>query len=372
MIPFFPHPATRAFSITGLFLGLLCAPGICTPQQPAPTFDELAARASEARNQQDIPRAIQLYAQAEQVNPSWQEGWWYLGVLHYTANQFAEATEAFNHLLELTPRSVPALALRGLCEFETGSYDGSLRDLELAMSHGAAADPRNEQIIRFHLAQLLTRAGRFQEALDQYRYFTANRIDAPDLMVGISLAGMRTPSLAKDIPAENRGMFEAAGKAGYVYLSGDGDAADELFRALFARYPSAPNLHFFYGMLLFAKHPELAVEQFQCEIDVNPGSEEANALFAFASVIEGHFADAVGPARQAYATAPNMELAEIALGRALAETGDPGRGAELLQQVIARDPGNVEAHLGLLSIYSQSGNREELDREREICRELGS
>lgn len=125
-------------------------------------------------------------------------------------------------------------------------------------------------------------------------------------------------------------------------------------------------------MLVFARHPELAVEQFRRELLVNPDSDEANALFAFTSVIVGRFADALEPARRAYASAPGMELAQIALGRALAETGDLKRGAELLQQVIAHDPDNVEAHLGLLSIYSQTGNKEELNHEREICRRLAS
>jgi len=370
--PLFPRQSTRALSVAGLLIALFFAPRSCASQQSASTFDDLASAAAAARDQQNIPVAIQLYTQAEQLNPSWQEGWWYLGVLHYSSNQFAEAIGAFNHLLELAPRAVPALALRGLCEFETGTYDDSLRDLEIAAKHGAAADPRNEQIIRFHLAQLLTRASRFQDALEQYRYFATNHINAPDLMIGISLAGMRTPSLPKAVPAAERETLEAAGKAGYTFLSGDSDRAEDLFLQLFAQNPSAPNLHFFYGMLLFAKHPELAVEQFRRELLVNPTSDEANALFAFTSVTAGHFADALEPARLAYASAPDMELAQIALGRALAETGDLKRGAELLEQVISHDPDNVEAHLGLLSIYSHTGNKEELNHEREICRRLAS
>jgi Tfp pilus assembly protein PilF len=63
-------------------------------------------------------------------------------------------------------------------------------------------------------------------------------------------------------------------------------------------------------------------------------------------------------------------MAQVALGRALAETGDMKRGAELLNQAIQRDPSDLEAHLGLASIYSRSGNREEEARERKVCRDL--
>jgi tetratricopeptide (TPR) repeat protein len=92
------------------------------PVQQAPAqFDDLAARAAAARDQQNLPLAIELYTQAEQLKPDWQEGWWYLGVLQYSNNQFPGAIDAFTHLLQLVPTAVPAMALRGLCEFETGA-----------------------------------------------------------------------------------------------------------------------------------------------------------------------------------------------------------------------------------------------------------
>jgi tetratricopeptide (TPR) repeat protein len=81
------------------------------PQSPA-QFDSLAARAAGARDQQNLPLAIQLYSQAEQLKPDWQEGWWYLGILQYSANQYAGAIDAFNHLLELAPTAVPPTMTR--------------------------------------------------------------------------------------------------------------------------------------------------------------------------------------------------------------------------------------------------------------------
>ena len=368
-IPDFPGWAARSLSVSILLL-TLPLPRALHAAQTSPQFDDLAARAAAAREKQDLPLAIQLYTQAERLNPDWEEGWWYLGVLQYSSNQYPAAIDAFTHLLQLAPRAVPALALRGLCEFETGAYDDSLRDIEQATAHGAASDPRNEQIIRFHLAQLLAHSGRFQEALEQYRFFAANHLDAPDLMIGISLAGMRIPSFPKEVSPEKRELYQAAGEAGFVFLSGEGDKADDLFAQLFSRYPSTPGLHFFYGFLLFAKHPELAVEQFRRELLINPDNEEANALFAFTLVMDGHFAEALEPARRAYTAAPDMELAQIAFGRALAETGDSKRGVELLEQVVEHDPTNVEAHLGLVSVYSRTGDRERLADEREICRNL--
>jgi predicted Zn-dependent protease len=369
VISVFPNRAARGPLFLALTLTLALAQ-LQAVAQSSSGFDDLAARAAAARDQQDVPLAIQLYSQAAQLKPDWQEGWWYLGVLQYSSNQYAGAIDAFSHLLQLAPTAVPAMALRGLCEFETGAYDDALRDLEEAVAHGALNEPRNEQIIRFHLALLLIHASRFQDALQQLQFFAEKHLDPPDLKLSIALAGMRVPKLPKDVPAQDRAFYQEAGNAGAVFLSGDNEQADDLFTQLFAKYPSAPNLHYFYGFLLFPHDPDLAIDQFHSELAVNPSNEMANALLAFTLVIAGRYTDALAPAQRAYDAAPDMEMAQLALGRALAETGEIKRGTQLLNQVIEHDPQSLEAHLGLVSIYSRSGNREEAAREREVCRAL--
>lgn len=333
----------------------------------APSFEDLAARAAAARDQQNLPAALNLYTQAVQVRPDWQEGWWYLGIIHYSANQYPEAIDAFSHLLALAPHAAPAMALRGLCEFETGDYDGSLRDLEMSVAHGAANQPSNERILRLHLAELLTRAGRFQDALDQYKALAKNKIEDPDIDVGLGLAGMRLTSLIKDVPEADRPLFEAAGKAGYVSLGGDSQKADTMFQALFEQYPTAPNLHLYYGFLLFPHDPELASAQFEQEIAVSPDNISAHALLAFSLMIAGHYAEAIPEAQKVLTAQPNMEMGQLALGRSLGETGDVQRGTEILNQVLKNDPDNLEAHMGLASIYAHEGNHEEAYRERMAC-----
>ncbi len=367
-----PKPlSARAVATAFLILVLLTAPdawqGNAFAQEAVPQFEDLAARAAAARDQQNLPLAIELYGKAEQVKPDWAEGWWYLGLLQYSSNNFPEAIEAFNHLLKLEPKAVPAMALRGLCEFETSAYDDSLRDLEESVAHGAANEPRNAQIIRFHLAQLLTRAGRFQDAVTQFGFFAAQHVVDPDLLVALGLAGMRVPSLTKDIPQEDRALCQSAGAAGYAFLEGDTEEADGFFNALFAHYPSTPNLHYFYGFLLFPHSPELAIIQFQEEVAVAPSNEPAHALLGLTLMIAGRYAEAIPEAERALAASPEMEMAQLALGRSLAETGDVDRGEELLNRVLAHDPDNLEAHMGLAAIYSRTGRREDAYREHMVC-----
>jgi Flp pilus assembly protein TadD len=84
-------------------------------------------------------------------------------------------------------------------------------------------------------------------------------------------------------------------------------------------------------------------------------------------MIAGRYVEARQDAQRALAVAPDMEMAQIALGRSLAEQGDTQRAAELLNQVLQRDPDNLEAHMGLAAIYSRSGRREDAYRERKVC-----
>ena len=346
---------------------LLSRPQPSPAQESAPSFDDLAARAAAARDQENIPLAIELYGKAEQLKPDWAEGWFYLGQLQYQSNQFPQAIDAFSHLLQLQPTAVPAMALRGLCEFETAAYDDALRDLDMAVAHGAANEPRNAQIIRFHLALLLAHAGRFQDALDQYKFFATKHVDAPDLLLGIGLAGLRVTIFPKDIPAADRDLYQATGKAGYAILAGESEHGDDLFRQLFVRYPTVPNLHLFYGFLLFPHDPTLSVDEFQREAVLAPTNETAHAMLAFTLMIAGRYSEALPEAEHAYSVSPDMELAQLALGRTLAETGDVKRATDLLNQVLKVDPNNLEAHLGLVCIYSRSGRREDAYRERQLC-----
>ncbi len=367
-IPARKHLAVAIFAVA--LIALLAGPARTHAQEPPLSFDDLASRAATARNQENMPLAVELYGKAEQLKPDWAEGWFYLGLLQYQGNQFPQAIDAFNHLLQLQPTALPAMALRGLCEFETGAYDDSLRDLDQAVAHGAANEPHNEQIIRFHLAELLAHAGRFQDALDQYKVFATKRFDAPDLFVNIGLAGMRVATFPKDVPASDREFYGAVGQAGYTLLAEESDHGDELFRQLFARYPSTQNLHLFYGFLLFPHDAPLAVDQFRNEVTLFPGNETAHDMLAFTLMIAGRYTEALPEAEHAYNAAPDMEMAQLALGRSLAETGDVKRGTDLLNQVLQKDPNNMEAHLGLVSIYSRTGRREDAYRERMLCLSL--
>ena len=337
--------------------------------QDAADFDSLVQAGSAARDQNDATTALKLYTGALELKPDWPDGWWYVGVLEYGNGSYSAAQDALSHFIQLTSDAGPALALRGLCEFELGAYPQSLQDIQHGLALGAANKPRNEAVLRYHEALLLTLGGEFEDALRQYAFFSHTGATDPEMLTGVGLAGLRVQLLPKDVEPARRELLLAAGSAAFHFMAGDNDAAQREFQALFERFPAAVNAHYFYGYLLFAKDPELAVVEFKRELEVAPANADAHVMLAWYFLLQNNSVEALPHAQKAVAEAPASTTSQLALGRALVETGDVTAGTERLEKVVKLDPGNTEIHLALVKAYSKSGRKEDAQRERLLCLE---
>jgi tetratricopeptide (TPR) repeat protein len=351
-----------------LFVIVGPAPASARPN-PAP-FEDLALQASAAREQNNIPKAIELYGQAVQVNPKWQDGWWFLGLLNYGSDQYAASRDAFTHYIELTPNAGPAIALRGLCEFEMGEYGPSLQDIQHGLSLGAANQPRNSHILYYHEALLLTRAGAFDDALQKYGLLARDGVTNPELFVAIGLAGLRTPLFPKDLSASLQDLYQATGAATFHFMAGDEQAANQSFQELFQHFPTTVNTHYLYGYLLFAKDPEHAVSEFKRELEVEPSNAAAHSMLAWALLMRNNPSDALPYAEKAVSEQPGLPMAQLVLGRSSVESGDLKGGIVHLEKAMQLEPNNLEAHLALAKAYSKSGRKDDARRERLQCLQL--
>jgi tetratricopeptide (TPR) repeat protein len=354
---------------TGLLIFILL-PLICFAQTNAGSFDEVAAQAAAAREQGDIQHAIELYRQGLQLNAKWADGWWFLGSLHYGADEYTAARDALTHFIELTPDAGPALALRGLCEFEIGEYDQSLSDIQHGISLGAANRPRNETILRYHEALLLAHKGNFEGALQRYAALARSNPSNPELLLGIGLAGLRTPLLPKELKTDKQDLYGAAGNGAFLFWTKDRKGAEREFRNLFQHFPAAPNAHYFYGYLLFPMDPDAAIVEFKRELEIAPANASAQTMVAWDALIRNDYAEALAYSQKAAAQDPALPMAQLVLGRALVETGDVQSGIEHLENELQMEPGNFEAHLALAKAYSKSGRSQEARRERELCLQM--
>lgn len=365
-------PSLRRSPLALNLAACLCLSAAGFAQQAGGDFDSIAASAAVARNSGDTAAAVRLYAQTVELNPQWPDGWWFLGVLQYGANQFAPARDALTHFIELKPNAGAALALRGLCEFETGQLTESLGDIQHGITLGAAAQPRNAEILLYHEALLLTRLGYFEEAIGKYTNFVKQGKTNPELTTAIGLAGLRMPVFPQDADPARAELIAMTGSAAAKVMGGDMDGARQAFQDLFAKYPAAPNVHYLYGYLLFGTQPDAAIAQFQQELAISPNSAVANAMLAWAYGIQGNYGDSLPVAQKAVAEDPALAMGQLVLGRAMVEVGDTTAALPHLEKVLQLEPGNLEAHLTLAKAYSRLGRKDDAHRERLLCLELST
>ena len=75
------------------------------------------------------------------LRPSWPEGWFYLGTLHYDRNEYAPAANAFRKVTVLQPKSGTAFVMLGLSEFQLQQDELSLKHLQAAEELGVSDNP---------------------------------------------------------------------------------------------------------------------------------------------------------------------------------------------------------------------------------------
>jgi tetratricopeptide (TPR) repeat protein len=358
-------PSRRRLAVAWIIFLLLA--GLAVAQNTS--FSDLALKAAAAREQNNIPQAIDFYTQAEQLNPKWPDGWWFLGSLQYATDAYGPARDALTHYIEINPNAGPAIALRGLCEFETGEYVQSLKDIQRGLSLGAANRPRNAEILQYHEALLLTRSGRFEDALQTYGLLAKGAAN-PELVEGIGLAGLRMPLLPKEVLPSQRVLLTMAGDAAFRYMAGDEKGAQQAFQDLFSRFPTATNAHYLDGYLLFPKDPDQATAEFELELAIAPSSPPANLMLGWDALIRNNASDALVHAEKVVTEDPTFPGAELVLGRSLLETGNVKSGVAHLEKALQLDPDGIEVHIALAKAYSESGRKEDARRERLLCLQL--
>lgn len=330
--------------------------------QAVGTFEDVSARAKAAREANDVPHAIELYKEAVDLNPRWEEGWWYLGSLLYDADEYAGGRDALKHVVQMDADATPAWSLLGLCEFETGDYQASLDHIRRGLAQ-KPAEPQMESVLRYHEAQLLTRLGEFDAAVKSYAWFVARGVKNAELIMAIGLAALRTPLLPKEMKGDAQ-LFTLAGEAAYLTMLRDYKDANRTFDSLLQRFPNAHYVHYLYGCFLLALKPDVAMQELRRELEITPSSGAANAMLAWVLLERGDAGEARGYAQAAAAQDPALPLAQYVCGRSLLEDDKLNASIEHLRLAEERDPSNIETHMSLATAYSKAARPMDARRER--------
>ena len=328
-------------------------------------FDRLVKAATEARQAERWEEAIELYAKAVKLKPSYVEGYWYQGTAYYSLDNYTQCRDTFRKVLRLAPKNGAAYAFLGLCEFGLKEYDRSLQFLLQSRILGVGDTQDLAGIARYHAAMLMTRAEQYEQALETLGEFASEGNDNPRVIEAMGIATLRLPMLPEELPPDRREMVLMAGRGSYQMATRNTAAAGKSFEALVVRYPETPNVHYAYGVYLLLEQPDKAIEEFKKELELQPGHPASLMQIAFEYLNRGYAKTAVGWAKQAVDAAPKDFATHKALGQALLETGDIDGAIKELQTGIALAPESPGLHFQLAKAYQKAGRLEDATKERE-------
>lgn len=328
-------------------------------------FEDLSARADAARDGNRIDEAVKLYHQALTLNPKWAEGWWSLGTLEYDNDRYAEAELSFEKVVVLDPKQGTARAMLGLCEFEVGQSERALKDIEASKNLGVLEDKQLRDVVAYHEAVLLQRAGRFEAAKEALSSLCRNGVRSGELAetFGLVALRMRDSTPPSQDTAEGQ-VVQYAGRGACLTGAKEYEAAKKMFEMVIARAPHFPLVHYAYGSALVdAGDLPGAVREFEAEIAMQPKSVLPRLRIAAA---EYKVDSAVGLkyAEEAVQLEPAMPLGHYLLGLLLLDTGAYARAVPELEIARKAFPGEGRIDLSLATAYAHVGRTQEAARAR--------
>ncbi|MFL6437455.1 MAG: tetratricopeptide repeat protein [Terriglobales bacterium] len=335
-------------------------------QTPSSSFEELSTKAQQAYEANQVQEAAQLYAQAVAVRPDWIQGWWALGMLEYERDHYPQCRDALTRMVTLDTSAAPGWALLGLCEFRTKQYDAAFDHLKKAHMLVPVKQTGGQllDMADYHLALLLTRQGAFEVAQEVLVRVALRVQSNPEMMFAAGLPGLRMPILPSGVPPAQHEVVAMAGKAFWDLATQPPGEAEADFKALVSKYPNFPNVHYFYGTFLAARHPEQCALEFLEELRVTPDSVPARVQLTLRYLVERELDKAFKLAREAVALSPDSVGAQLALAQTFQAQGDDEHALSTFLQAKRLDPVSPSIRLYLVNTYRALGRVEDMRRER--------
>jgi len=336
-----------------------------TRSASASGFDALVKKADAARESDHTEEAMRLYKQAVGIKPSFVEGWWYLGMLHYEADQYSEGRADFHHVTGLKPEMALAWAMLGLCEFEIKEYDSALTHLEHADQLKIPYEQSFYDVAQYHLALLFIRSGKFEQAVKIIGDFARLGKDSPQFVEAMGLAGLRKPLLPSELPPLEREMVLDVGRALCDSSARRAAQAERDRVELLRKYPNTPQIHYLAGTMALGNDSDQALEEWKAELAISPAHPQTLASIAAEYLKRGEYQTGLPYAEKAIDADPRYFAAHAILGQILAEGElDIPRGVRELETAVRMVPWQPQVHFALATAYAKAGKKEDAAKER--------
>lgn len=348
---------------------LLSFAAVTSAQSPPPSqtqsFEDLSAKAQQAYEANHPEEASDLYSRAVKLRPDWAQGWWAIGMIAYERDQYPECRNALTRMVQLDASAAPGWALLGLCEFRTKQYDAALQHLKKAHMLVPPTLPGGQlmDIADYHLSLLLTQQGAFELAQEFLMRIARKVHDNPEMLFAAGLPSLRMAILPSDVPANQRDVVSMAGKAFWDLATQEPEVAEADFTALVSKYAKVPNVHYFYGTYLAARHPDQCAPEFLKELTITPDSVPARVQLVLRYIVENKLDEALKLAREAVALSPDSVGAQLALAKTLRTQGKNDAALTAFLAAEKLDPASPAVRLYVVNAYRSLHRVEDMRKE---------
>jgi tetratricopeptide (TPR) repeat protein len=332
--------------------------------QPATDLDTFKKRADAAREANHLEDAAAVYREAVRLHPRWTEGHWYLGTISYELGKPAVCRSELQQVVLAQPKNGAAWAFKGLCGFQLGAYATALDDLTRAQKLGLGDDAEFPAVVGYHRAMLLTRAGKFEPAVEEIRSFVRGGNTGPLIVEALGTALLRLAKVSSELTPQEREMAQLAGQGAILAFRRMTDEAEKAYAQLVGKYPDAPNVHYAYGAYLIHERPDQALEQFKLELQRSPRHALARVQMAQELIRRGDFEGAAPYAAEAARLVPRNFLARKVLGQVKLQAGDVAGAIAELETARTLEPSSPSVRFQLARAYQRAGRPKEATRER--------
>lgn len=327
------------------------------------SFDDIARRAAEAL-QSNPSQAAKLYALGVAMQPTWAEGWFYLGASQYELRQYREARQSLTRASSLAKDNSAAWAFLGLTDYELADYSQALTHILQAEALGLPNNPQFISTVRVRAALILMRTADFTGAIEQLRPLAMTDDNSAPVIETFGIASLSRPWQPSDIPAAQRPLVELAGRAMWAFYGQKFDEADSLLKQLEEKYPNEPGVHYLRGISLVDRDMEAARKEFEAEAKISPANALPPLQIAILDLRVGETASALPLAQHAVRLAPDNLLCHLVLGRAWLAQSKTAAAIEEFEKALKLNPAYPHTHFYLAQALRQAGRTVEAEREQ--------
>jgi len=347
-----------------------------SPQEktPAPNpFERIASQADQARDANDLEKALVLYRRALGMRPGWAEGWWSLGTILYEQDKYAEASRAFQRVVSLHPDHGSANVMLGLCEFELGQDNSALAHLQRGRKLGILKDPQLARVMLYHEGLLLLRKGRFEDAQQALSALSRNGGDGEELMLALGMSALYIfPTKLPPEGSTAREVVMRVGKAEFLAATKKFDEARREYSSVADEFPQTANIHFAFGrFLLSLGEVDQAVAAFRRQIQASPDHVPARLQIA-AAWYRVNSAGALEYAQEAVKLEPRRAFGHYLLGLLYLDTQNFAVAISELETAKRSYSNLPQLYFALGNAYARAGRKAEAVRARAIFARLNA